>query len=84
MTGPRKYESGSQKRKAKERRDMLIQSFAGSMDRYVKRKPNQSENENVNVNVNACNIKRQINNNGMIFSLILKRSLIVFVASRTK
>ncbi|KAK2650724.1 hypothetical protein Ddye_018213 [Dipteronia dyeriana] len=50
MTGQRKYDSGSQKRKAKERRDMVIQSFTGSMDRYVKRKPNQSEHENVNVN----------------------------------
>ena len=53
MMGQRKHDSRSQKRKAKERRDMVIQSFAGSMDRYVKRKPNQSENENVNVNVNA-------------------------------
>ncbi|KAK2653448.1 hypothetical protein Ddye_013304 [Dipteronia dyeriana] len=57
MKGQRKYDSGSQTRKTKERRDMVIQSFEGSMDRYVKRKPNQPEhkhaNENVNVNVNT-------------------------------
>ncbi|KAK2653109.1 hypothetical protein Ddye_012965 [Dipteronia dyeriana] len=62
MTGQRKYDSGSQKRKAKERRDMVIQSFEGSMDRYVKRKPNQSEHENENVNVNV-NTSLDVNDN---------------------
>ncbi|KAK3204531.1 hypothetical protein Dsin_018577 [Dipteronia sinensis] len=62
MTGPQKYDSGSQKRKAKERRDMVIQSFAGSMDRYAKRKRNQSENENMIVNVNV-NVNTSLDEN---------------------
>ncbi|CAA0830700.1 hAT dimerisation domain-containing protein / transposase-related [Striga hermonthica] len=36
MTGKRKFESGSSKRKKKERQEILTKSLAGSMDRYVK------------------------------------------------
>ncbi|CAA0839993.1 TTF-type zinc finger protein with HAT dimerisation domain [Striga hermonthica] len=36
MTGKRKFESGSSKRKKKEKQEILTKSLAGSMDRYVK------------------------------------------------
>lgn len=36
MTGKRKHESGSSKRKKKESKNQLTQSLAGSMNRYVK------------------------------------------------
>ncbi|TXG73497.1 hypothetical protein EZV62_002076 [Acer yangbiense] len=49
MTGQRKHDSGSQKRKAKERRDMVIQSFTGSMDSLHENDNAHDLNENEHV-----------------------------------
>jgi hypothetical protein len=38
----RKFTSGSEKRKKKERADELTQSLRGSMDKFLKKNPNTS------------------------------------------
>ena len=60
MTGKRKFESGSSKRKRKEREERLTQSLRGSMNRYVKPTSILDESlpaENIVVNdenINTC------------------------------
>ena len=79
MMRPQKYEFGSQMRKAKERIDMVIQSFAGYMDRFVKRKHNQSieiedsnnENENENENENKNEIENENVNTSLDMIMIM-------------
>ncbi|KAL6495855.1 hypothetical protein OROGR_030418 [Orobanche gracilis] len=59
MTGKRKFESGSSKRKKKERQDKLTESLMGSMNRYVKSTnilPNLAESATIDENLveNVC------------------------------
>ncbi|KAM7529207.1 hypothetical protein LguiB_032617 [Lonicera macranthoides] len=51
MSGKRIQDSGSKKRKIQKRKELVIQSIAGSMDRYVKKKPTPSLSNEDNVNV---------------------------------
>ncbi|CAH9117632.1 unnamed protein product [Cuscuta epithymum] len=63
MTGKRKFESGSTKRKNRLRKDLVIQSFAGSMDRFVKTNPSSS---NIVDNDNTIPVSENENNSANI------------------
>ncbi|KAL6538588.1 hypothetical protein OROGR_012576 [Orobanche gracilis] len=66
MTGKRKHDSGSSKRKKKERQDKLVQSLVGSMNRYVKPITILPDSATIDENFNVANVEEILSENVVV------------------